>query len=269
MITLISKAISSSLILNGRYRLLSSHNNAVNFVNNENDLFSLHPNVSLMTPFGIVLGSNDYNFVRTLLLTETEIDIVDNSLIISSGARILLSERKVLLKINVGNAHYDVSSLLDSSKSIENGFGYSNHITMRDSLEPIDTLINFLKQPSDSTARNIANNIGNGIGLTPSFDDALVGVLAIIYQLGFEGRYIDVLSKEFDKLDLNKQTTTISKSFIEEAIKGNVSFSLYRLILSLNKDRKTTEAEINSFIKHGHTSGIDTLLGICLAFKYI
>ncbi|MDX1301455.1 DUF2877 domain-containing protein [Photobacterium sp.] len=269
MITLPAQAVSSSLRLQGEYSLLSIHDKAINLINEDGVLFSLHPNVHYMSSFGLTLRRDDYDFVKSLFHTITDV-IVDISGTIKVGhVSIIPAVRKLTLAVKKNSELCCVPSCFFLPEKGNNGFGYTNHVMLKETLPPIDKLVEFLQKPNVMTAKCVVDKIGTGQGLTPSFDDALVGVLAVIYLSGKEDKYIPMIIEALQQIDINMQTTSISKSFIEDAVKGDVSYPLYRLILAFNKDINRKQFEINQFIKHGHTSGLDTLLGIGLAFEYI
>ena len=108
----------------------------------------------------------------------------------------------------------------------------------------------------DQAADALVSLIGLGIGLTPSGDDFLCGVLAgIIFANQYEHPFARTLRTAIQrKLD---HTNDISKSFLDCALNSHFSKPLKELPL------KESAAEIlSSFEAIGHSSGIDTLCGI-------
>lgn len=101
------------------------------------------------------------------------------------------------------------------------------------------------------------NIIGRGLGLTPSGDDVLIGILFAMYYLNMKGQ-IEIFRS---KSDLNR-TNNISKEFLKYAYSGIFSESLLSLL-----DGEDLCEKIDHIMKTGHTSGSDTLLGIYYGFN--
>lgn len=113
-----------------------------------------------------------------------------------------------------------------------------------------------LKKNYEQATDQLVGLIGLGIGLTPSGDDFLCGVLAgCIFN--------DLIKYPFVKLLKNKiqnnlhKTNDISSAFLSCALDYNFS----DIILNLPYMKSSNEIYDN-FKKIGHSSGIDTLCGI-------
>lgn len=94
--------------------------------------------------------------------------------------------------------------------------------------------------------------IGRGLGLTPSGDDILIGILFVLFSKGKE--------QQVDKIKLEaslSRTNDISREFLQYALKGIFSESLLELLGTDNIDQS-----VNCILSTGHTSGADSLLGI-------
>lgn len=105
-------------------------------------------------------------------------------------------------------------------------------------------------------AEQLAHLLGLGIGLTPSGDDFLCGVLAGLRLTGQEELlFAKVLKSEIAK----KRTDTIdiSAAFLSCALEGQYSLAVKSL------ETLPASCEIaDSFSAIGHSSGMDTLCGI-------
>lgn len=125
-------------------------------------------------------------------------------------------------------------------------------------------------------AETLCRLVGLGIGLTPSGDDFLCGLLASIYLFGDE-------ETEYSRVLLSSlsahlsDTHDISRAFLVLAMQGEFSeavctlaATVFRHILKQNFDAKKAEpwsdsviAELSGmFQKIGHSSGFDTLAGM-------
>lgn len=105
--------------------------------------------------------------------------------------------------------------------------------------------------------------LGLGIGLTPSGDDFLCGVLAGLILSGNDSSPFASLLKEEITAGLHR-TNTISQAFLHCAL--NHRFSSAVLSLADPCDPASIQA---SFEKIGHSSGIDTLYGIFFILDFI
>ncbi|WP_165870222.1 DUF2877 domain-containing protein [Cricetibacter osteomyelitidis] len=120
----------------------------------------------------------------------------------------------------------------------------------------------FQQKAFQEAAYYLVKLIGIGIGLTPSGDDFLCGVLAALYNLGFQQTiFYKHLSEEIEK-QLNR-TNDISAAFLHCALQHQyaefiINFFAVDEQISLVQKQKL----LQSFKNIGHSSGIDTLFGI-------
>lgn len=118
----------------------------------------------------------------------------------------------------------------------------------------------FHKGRYQEVAVKIGGLIGLGIGLTPSGDDFLCGVLAGLYIQGKERSEFAVYLKDYIRENLHR-TNEISQAFLSCALDGHFSLAVNKLW------NNPGEEEISEmFHAIGHSSGIDTLCGIYYLF---
>lgn len=124
--------------------------------------------------------------------------------------------------------------------------------------------------------------IGCGIGLTPSSDDTLTGIMFITfiniiiycvenkYDVSDTIKKIDIAKKIFGYFisDCKNRTTDVSYNFLKFAASGYFSKDLFVLIkyIFANDEEKYLK-EINDIADYGSTSGLDILTGIIIANK--
>jgi len=109
-------------------------------------------------------------------------------------------------------------------------------------------------------ANHLTRLLGLGIGLTPSGDDFLCGVLAAAAMRGYGCGLPAALSSQIlQKLD---RTNCISGEFLRCACEGRFSRAVAGLPLA-----KSAGEIARSFSQIGHSSGADTLNGILFYFK--
>ena len=105
-------------------------------------------------------------------------------------------------------------------------------------------------------AKHLAGLIGLGIGLTPSGDDFLCGVLAGLILRGEESHPFahalcrEITSRRFD-------TNDISRAFLDCSVQHHFSLAVNSLT-----DLPSADRILNVFSAIGHSSGIDTLCGV-------
>ena len=115
---------------------------------------------------------------------------------------------------------------------------------------------NFFRETADKLCRLI----GLGIGLTPSGDDFLCGILAGLHMQGKEStEFADFLRGDIQK-NLYR-TNEISAAFLSCALEGHFSLAVNQLWTN-----PCTEQILQMFQSIGHSSGMDTLCGIYFSF---
>lgn len=106
---------------------------------------------------------------------------------------------------------------------------------------------------------------GRGIGLTPSGDDFISGLIMV------ESCFLDGSSwkDELRKFISGHSTTDVSRSYYQCLLNGYVSESFKHLLNNLSGTVEIAKARriVKNVTNYGHTSGIDTLFGIQVALK--
>lgn len=105
--------------------------------------------------------------------------------------------------------------------------------------------------------------LGRGKGLTPSGDDHIVGLLAVL-------TVTKQLSSTFVKtikglIEQESITTEVAMEYLQYATKGEFSSSVTAVIYDLvQKKNNTLENSMLKLIAMGHSSGVDTAFGILI-----
>lgn len=107
--------------------------------------------------------------------------------------------------------------------------------------------------------------IGRGPGLTPSGDDMLTGMIAVLYARGIFTQQSSFLPPP-DRLA--QLTTSVSCSYLNSARIGEFSTPVLRVMRSLQSGRDPHLA-ICRLLAVGHTSGADIVLGIAIAQRWL
>jgi hypothetical protein len=107
--------------------------------------------------------------------------------------------------------------------------------------------------------------IGLGVGLTPSGDDLLVGLLAALEATGNPMRF--ALARSI-AADAPARTTAISGTALSHAARGEFAERLQDVLIAIGlDDPKRTERAISRATAYGATSGVDTLVGLFLGLE--
>lgn len=110
--------------------------------------------------------------------------------------------------------------------------------------------------------------IGRGPGLTPSGDDFLVGMIAASWCVG--AVTAQPLSRMGARLETaaRRQTTDISVEYLHYACRGMAAGALCDLLAAVGGgDSSAVLAAVGRLRRHGHTSGMDYLLGAVTALR--
>ncbi|CQR46306.1 hypothetical protein BN1058_00559 [Paraliobacillus sp. PM-2] len=101
--------------------------------------------------------------------------------------------------------------------------------------------------------------VGRGVGLTPSGDDVLVGVAAILYgKYGPRHPFIKGIKKVKDK----DRTTMVSQTFYQYASIGAFQSTILSTMHALSSTNESLVAAVNQLLESGHSSGFDTSFGM-------
>ena len=116
------------------------------------------------------------------------------------------------------------------------------------------------KKDYENTARELSRLIGLGLGLTPSGDDFLCGMLAGFHLLDRSNHTFTQCLRHYIKENL-KNTNEISQAFLKCALYGHYSLAVNKLWTNPSYEQIS-----QMFLQIGHSSGMDTLCGIYFSF---
>lgn len=117
----------------------------------------------------------------------------------------------------------------------------------------------------ESAADELVHLIGLGIGLTPSGDDFLTGICAGLLLCNKEQSAFSGIIRRLIREHIT-DTNDISGAFLLCALDGEFSQSVNSL---WRNPGQTSEEILTSFLKIGHSSGIDSLCGIFYVLKIL
>lgn len=243
-------------------------------------LIALQSNASPLSPISLIADLSEESLCRLNLSEGTPVRVTDTSLLMGSfrflfqGAKpysSCLQEELTPAQISLLKEH--LAAVLLSSHT--GGFDAIFHAFQKPG-RPLPSPIleggrQYLLQARQALSQKeyssasvcLSRLLGLGIGLTPSGDDFLCGVLAGLILSGNGSSSFASLLKEQVAAGLHR-TNTISQAFLRCAL--NHRFSPAVLSLAKCPDPGAVRA---SFETIGHSSGIDTLYGIFFILDFI
>ena len=137
----------------------------------------------------------------------------------------------------------------------------------------------YLAEAQDNIIEAYQELVGAGHGLTPSCDDAMLGIMAgactwftIMDSVSGRDKFLKLSRQMLQDLIQQRQTTEISCKYLKCACRGNFSVSLCELMEWLacaGWEDSLPKKQILSIADTGHTSGVDTLYGLKIFLKEV
>lgn len=147
------------------------------------------------------------------------------------------------------------------------GFGESIGSFLMTKEKEVEELFQAFSKPREETEEIIRKWIGRGVGLTPSGDDFLMGIL-------FIDRIYPVLGKPFlsglKGLIDRKYTTDISEHYYNCTLTGHFNYAMAGLLNALvQKETLLIGRYIDEIKMIGSTSGCDMISGMAAGVRFI
>lgn len=253
---------------NSPVKIHSVYENTVNLIVN-NQILALQTHNTVISPISLITDANSFNInLNSKIYINNSCIFIDNFCFDYSKTEIIDSK----MHKNTFNISCDMliqaiykadfsgfNAIFSSNTDIKDNFLILNAAKTK-----IDTCTNELINKNYENAANVLSNlIGLGIGLTPSGDDFLCGVLAgCIFDNLEKHSFVKLLKKQIQN---NLQNTNdISRAFLSCALNDNFSTPVLNLPYF-----KSPDEVYHNFKKIGHSSGIDTLCGIYYSLNTI
>lgn len=257
MITLNAMACAGLYRLpDGEWTLHSRFSQAINFCRPDGELLTFFRYGKGMGPSGVLLSTT--NFSRVSPVSRW---IKRGNRLCGRGITLHLP-RELRLQITVG----DVAPVPLSFCAQQTGLGGSLNQPL--SAIPVYSRISAeLDRWLEGQQPDWHWLLGRGLGLTPSGDDMLTGMMAVLSAAGFFGRL-----REHHFLppvdQLTWLTTSVSCSYLNSARLGEFSTPVLRVLRDLQARRDPCPA-IRRLLRVGHTSGADILVGMVIAQRWL
>jgi hypothetical protein len=119
------------------------------------------------------------------------------------------------------------------------------------------------RRQADEAARGLAQLAGVGVGLTPSGDDFIVGILAALWSRASAEpgtrKLLEGLAAPLARLAFRSHA--ISRQQLVDAVHGRFAQHLVELMQALSRG-EDVEARAARVLRSGHSSGADTAIGL-------
>ncbi|GAA0360756.1 hypothetical protein GCM10008932_11740 [Alkalibacterium iburiense] len=119
------------------------------------------------------------------------------------------------------------------------------------------------------TFDNLQQFIGLGVGLTPSGDDFITGLLSVLYCYAKNQSKVGELFHSLKKFNFRNKTTHVGYYMISNVLTGEINTVLRDYIILEIDNKRRNEKLIDSILNIGSTSGTDMLVGVCFGLKYL
>jgi hypothetical protein len=148
------------------------------------------------------------------------------------------------------------------------------NLLCRVSAEPLRQLVAGIQQQDLPLVENsLSSLIGLGIGLTPSMDDVITGLITTLHRLGdrLSGGFpwVSTVGERIRVLS-SSRTTLVSRNHLLFATCGDRFEILDNLIVSLlSSSREDLNDKIGKLVSCGATSGTELTIGILLGVRVV
>lgn len=252
----------------GALSVFSLHQHTINLINEHQQLITLHRYGSGFSPMGWVLKSDHFDFIKTIISTgKVTLSQLANGNLLIDTIELSRNTHQYVLQLNSSSQttidKKFVANFLQQVTQSTGLFGELRHNIGASKAPQLISLCEQITRLMNSQTADITPFIGLGPGLTPSFDDTIIGIIAILSSDVSYSEPMNRLRKAMLSLPLTSLTTTISATFLNYALQQKFSLQILQVINTLNQHRYY-HSSINNILHYGHTSGADLLLGMWL-----
>lgn len=232
----------------------------INLTDGESDeLIYVGPNYpGMLTANGVMIDKNVYEKVISFLKEGEHVQLKNNHLIFYTRPQVIsiaVKEIKtvdlfipVITEVDLEAIH--LKNTLHKLGVIEKS-GFKKN-------KDLENILHNILEHDKIQEEDVLSLIGAGVGLTPSGDDFLQGIILMESALGHSSKYKQLVKESLSK----RSTTAISVSYYTLLQKGTVN-APWQALLQAVKDRNEEEAliQLHKIQQFGHTSGNDLLVG--------
>lgn len=240
----------------------SAYERAVN-ISVEGRIFCLQPKGSPFSPVSLITGLSEEEFAKIRVKKGDPVLASEQEIALFSGGRtvVFARGREEVMDLELGAAPglaelFALDFGLDAGQGLGSGFGLADDLLGRKIGGILARgLALAMERNWERAAAEYGRLLGLGIGLTPSGDDFLCGLLAALRAFGKEWA---PLRQALGRRILNNlsRTNEISGEFLMCAIDGQYGEAVHLFFHGNPKEG------VEQMKKIGHSSGLDTLCGI-------
>lgn len=248
----------------GMLNCVGRFNHALNFITPSGELLTLHRYGRGLSPMGWMVSDTDFQAIFDDGCESIE---YQNDRLVSPNWQLVAPKARLSLKLmpqKLTNGTFTALwDILRQSKAKSGLHGSLSDVTTGPLCRELKELKANYQRYLQGEHIDWQSIIGRGPGLTPSFDDILIGMLLVT----FLNPKIDSdnLPNFFqDTPPLESLTTLISVNYLRFASQGIFSTPLQTLATALAQPMKLSQA-VRLLLQVGHFSGADTLIGVWLA----
>jgi len=124
-------------------------------------------------------------------------------------------------------------------------------------------------QDIEQTKKGLTGLVGLGIGLTPSGDDVLLGLISLLKSVPVQLWIVDRFSRLIGDM-ARERTNRISAAYLIHASRGEVSERVGKFVMAiLSGPNNALFDELMNMLHYGHTSGIEIVFGVLLGVDWL
>lgn len=261
-------------------KIHSVYNKTINVLAG-NQILALQTKKSPLSPISLITKLNADDFNALCISVDDEVLFENEKIIVNTQSDTYLFSYCDAETIDLDFTHTDLQDTSRLASSIQTVLNYcqcggfselfkdqgdistSNHFLILNAAKArLSECSEFLQNKKfQDAADSFTRLIGLGIGLTPSGDDFLCGILAgLILTKKDTCQFADILKHNINNNLEN--TNEISAAFLDCAARGQFSLAVNSL-----KENPSPAQIYDSFREIGHSSGMDTLCGVLYALK--
>ncbi|MCF6364974.1 MAG: DUF2877 domain-containing protein [Bacteroidales bacterium] len=262
-------------IFEGIYSSHSIFNNITNFINDEKNIVSLADDEKYLSPNSIIISGGSHKNVTSIIINSEEIIIDKKSFnkkelkkynasidFKNSEFKSIIKRAEIIIKENISEFNpLSLAFLIEEKleQNFETRFqkAFVKHIKSAWKEIEKGKIISGVKKVK-----------GSGMGLTPSGDDFITGILYAVILIG-ESKNIDTSKIRKIIYEAARSNNEISRNMIYHASIGAYFKQFKDLQIALINNDKNIKDYLINLIEIGETSGSDMLTGFFLSLKYL
>lgn len=268
-----SEQLTENRRVQNRWSVHSVFKNGLNLINEENVLF-IGTDKNGELPFALHLSFKDTKELLKLVKIgdsfcyDLQTNQLKSSYIALSFDYTIFYRSQMLMQQEINKEQLEKVFYEAEKMTDNNGFKKALPLTLKDLTKYGPDFVQAIKglfsSDKDCIRDSLEFFIGRGVGLTPSGDDLLVGLLSMdsAYTL-LNTNFRQIL---LELLETKERTTIIAATYLRYAVKHLYSTTLLSFANELSEKHKGNQIKVDfkTILTNGSTSGLDTMTGILL-----